>query len=46
LTGLPFTFGELAQKIFDTLPRDKCVDFIRDTYRDDSIKSAESLIRG
>ena len=46
LTGLPGTFEELAQKVFDALPKCERVDFVTDTYKKDSIKSSERDRRG
>jgi len=41
LTNLPETFDELANKVIDTLPKCKQVDFVTDTYKENSIKSLE-----
>ena len=46
MTGLPGTFDELALKVFDGLPRCERVDFVTNTYKEDSIKSAERARRG
>ena len=46
LTGLPQTFGQLAEKIFDSLPAAQRIDFVTDTYMESSIKSAERRRRG
>ena len=46
LTGLPQTFGELAEKVFCSLPEAKTVHFVTDTYKEDSIKSIERKRRG
>lgn len=41
ITGLPDTFEELAEKILDGLPKVERLDFVTDTYKEDSIKSTE-----
>ena len=41
VTEVPSTYGELAKKIFNTLPKSKCIHFVTDTYKHQSIKSAE-----
>jgi len=46
LTNLPDTFDELANKVFETLPKCERVDFVTDTYQKDSIKSSERERRG
>ena len=46
LSQIPETFGEVAQKIFNSLPKVKRVHFLTDNYKDVSIKSAERLRRG
>jgi hypothetical protein len=46
LSGLPQIFGELAEKIFCSLPKAKRVHFVTDTYKEASIKSAEQKRRG
>ena len=38
LLKLPSTFGLLAEMIFDELPKAQRVDFVTDTYNEDSIK--------
>ena len=43
---LPSTFGELAEKIFDQLPKEQRVDFVTDSYHADSIKAPERERRG
>ena len=42
LTALPQTLGELSDKLFSILPNVKRVDFVTDTYKDNSVKSAET----
>lgn len=44
--GLPSTFGELAENVFDQLPRVSRTDFVTDTYRPRSIKHCERKRRG
>lgn len=46
ITGLPDTFEELAEKILDGFPKVERLDFVTDTYKEDSIKSAERKRRG
>ena len=46
LTALPQTFGELALKVFDSLPRSQVVHFVTDSYSEVSIKSTERIRRG
>jgi hypothetical protein len=46
MTGLPGTFEELAKKVFESLPKCERVDFVTDTYKEDSIKSTERTRRG
>ena len=46
LTEIPTTYGELAERIFSCLPKTSSVHFVTDTYKLDSIKSAERLRRG
>ena len=41
MSQIPETFGEVAQKIFNSLPKVKRLHFITDNYQDDSIKSIE-----
>ena len=41
VTVLPQTFGELSKKLSSMLPKVKTVDFVTDTYKENSIKSAE-----
>ena len=41
LTTLPQTFGELSKKLFSVVPKVNRVDLVTDTYKDNSIKSAE-----
>ena len=38
LIGIPDTFGELAQKVFNNLSSFKHLDFITDSYKEQSIK--------
>lgn len=38
LVGIPDTFGELAEKVFNFLPTFKRLDFVTDSYKVDSIK--------
>jgi hypothetical protein len=42
LIGVPDTFGQLAQKVFDSLPDAKRVHFVTDSYKPDSIKGRQS----
>eukprot|EP00745_Piridium_sociabile_P026705 TRINITY_DN42673_c0_g1_i18.p1 TRINITY_DN42673_c0_g1~~TRINITY_DN42673_c0_g1_i18.p1 ORF type:complete len:760 (+),score=189.88 TRINITY_DN42673_c0_g1_i18:236-2515(+) len=44
--ALPTTFGELAEQIFDKLPKVSRVDFVTDSYRPNSIKGSERNRRG
>ena len=46
LKPIPDSFEELAEHIFNKLPKSKRVDFITDTYRQQSIKSYERARRG
>ena len=46
LTQVPETFGELAERIFLTLPKASRVDFVTDTYKENSIKNVERERRG
>jgi hypothetical protein len=46
LIALPQTFGELSEKVFSVLPKVKRLDFVTDTYKDNSIKAAERSRRG
>ena len=41
LTNLPNTFEELAEKVFTALPKTERIDFVTDTYKENSIKNAE-----
>ncbi|KAI0208649.1 hypothetical protein LSAT2_006703 [Lamellibrachia satsuma] len=41
-----FTFEELSEKVFSVLPKVKRVDFVTDTYKDNSIKSDEKIRGG
>lgn len=45
LTAVPDTFDELAESFFNQLLKAKCVDFITDTYKQQSIKSYERTRR-
>ncbi|KAK3106630.1 hypothetical protein FSP39_024006 [Pinctada imbricata] len=46
LIGIPETFGQITEKIFDLLPKYSRVDFVTDSYRENSIKAAERKRRG
>ena len=46
LKPIPDSFEELAEHVFNNLPKSKRVDFITDTYRQQSIKSYERARRG
>lgn len=46
LTQIPDTFGELAERIFVNLPYATRVDFVTDTYQEESIKNIERDPRG
>ena len=46
LVAIPDTFEELAESVFNQLPKAKRVDFITDTYKPQSIKSYERTRRG
>jgi hypothetical protein len=46
MTGIPSTFGYLADKVLSLLPPMKRVDFITDTYSAESIKASERTRRG
>ena len=46
LKPIPDSFEELAEHIFNKLPKSKRVDFVTDTYRKQSIKSYERAHRG
>ena len=46
LLDIPATFGDLAKKVFMCLPKAACIHFVTDTYKQESIKSAERLRRG
>lgn len=46
LTQIPDTFGELAERIFVNLPYATRVDFVTDTYQEESIKNIERDRRG
>ena len=46
LTQIPDTIGEVAEHIFNCLPKVKRVHFVTDNYDDVSIKSTERLRRG
>ena len=43
---IPDTFQELAEHVYDKLPKSHRVDFITDTYKPKSIKSYERASRG
>ena len=45
LTAIPDTFEELAESVFNQLPKAKRVDFITDTYIQHSVKSYECARR-
>ena len=36
MTGLPDTFEELANKVFDALPKAERLDLVTDTYKNGS----------
>ena len=42
LTALSQTFGELSEKLCSVLPKVKRLYFVTDTYKDNSIKSADT----
>ena len=46
LSDVPATFGGVAKKVFDKLPKAKRVDFVTDSYKEHSIKTAEHKRRG
>ena len=46
MVSLPSTFGELAEYVFQQLPRAQRVDFVTDSYHLRSIKELERSIRG
>ena len=46
MIALPSTFGELAECVFDQLPRAQHVDFVTDSYHPCSIKGVERSRRG
>ena len=46
LKPIPDSFEELAEHFFNKLPKSKRVDFITDTYRQQSIKSYDRARRG
>ena len=46
MTSLPSTFGELAECVFDQLPRAQRVDFVTDSYHPCSIKGVKRSRRG
>lgn len=46
MTSLPLNFGELASSVFNMLPNASRVDFVTDTYYNNSIKSVERKRRG
>ncbi len=46
LTQIPVIFGELAEHIFVNLPNATRVDFVTDTYQEQSIKNIERDRRG
>ncbi len=46
MTSLPDNFAQLAAKVFFMLPQAQRVDFVTDTYKDQSIKFAEHDRRG
>ena len=46
LNKIPETFGELARKVFNSLPQLSKVHFLTDNYKEDSIKSIERIRRG
>ena len=46
LKPIPDTFEELAEHVFNRLPKSKRVDFTTDTYKPQSIKSYERARRG
>jgi hypothetical protein len=46
LVKLPATFGDLAKYVFRCLPKAKCIHFVTDTYKQNSIKDVERSCRG
>lgn len=46
LVRLPETFSDLAKFVISTLPKEKLVHFVTDSYQPDSIKQVERLRRG
>ena len=46
LSQIPETFGEVAHKIFTSLPKVEKLHFLTDNYNDVSIKSIERMRRG
>ena len=46
MVSLPSTFGELAEYVFQQLPRAQRVDFVTDSYHPRSIKGLERSRRG
>ena len=46
MVSLPSTFGELAEYVFQELPRGQRVDFVTDSYHSRSIKGLERSRRG
>ena len=46
LTGIPETFEDVAEKVFNVLPRINHVDFVTDSYHPNSIKSFERYDHG
>ena len=45
-TQIPATFGELAERLFVSIPNAERVDFVTDTYQEHSIKNTERSRRG
>jgi hypothetical protein len=46
LSCLPSTYEDFAEKVFEILPNCELGDFVRETYKAESIKSAERSRRG
>ena len=46
MTEIPNTYSQLAERLLSYLPNTTCVHFVTDTYKFDSIKSAERIRRG
>ena len=46
MVSLPSTFGQLAERVLDQLPRAQRIDFVTDSYHPCSIKGLERSRRG